>query len=118
MASSSNPAWAIALQRTELVNRTRLLLNVQNYPWNPAWIRFHIATLCGAAVVSEPLDDDEPYAPGRDYRAVPRAELPAAIAHLLEDEPARRRLVDNASRICQARLTLTAAIEQLRSLAS
>jgi hypothetical protein len=102
--------------RTELLNRTRVLVNLHNYPWNPAWIRFHIATLCGAAIASEPVDDTEPYAPGRDYLAASVSELPAAIARLLHDETERQHLVHSANRICQTRLTLPATMDQLRQL--
>jgi len=103
--------------RTELLNRTRVLVNLHNYPWNPAWIRFHLATLCGAAVASEPMDDTEPYVPGRDYLSALVSDLPAALARLLHDEAERQRLVDSATRICQSRLTLAATIDQLRELA-
>jgi hypothetical protein len=103
--------------RTQVLNRTRVLVNLHNYPWNPAWIRFHIATLCGAAIASEPIDDTEPYAAGRDYLAASAIDLPAAIIRLLRNKTECQRLVDSAIRICQADLTVAGTIEKLRSLA-
>jgi hypothetical protein len=104
--------------RTRLLNRSRVLLNLHTYPWSPAWIRFLMAARCGAAVVSEPTEDRQPFEPDVHYLAAPAGELVAAVCRLLADEPARARLARAATELCQERLTLVRSVQSLRSLVS
>jgi len=102
--------------RTRLLNRSRVLVNLNTYPWSPAWIRFLMAARCGAVVVSEPTGDREPFEPGVHYVAAATNELAAAVRLLLADEPARARMAAAASEHCRERLTLVRSVESLRLL--
>lgn len=104
--------------RTRLLNRSRVMLNLHNFPWSPAWIRFLMAARCGTAVVSEPTDDTQPFVAGVHYVAAPAEELAAAAARLLRDEAARAQVVAASRDLCKERLTLARSVESLRKLIS
>jgi hypothetical protein len=105
-------------ERTALLNRTRILVNLHQYPWSPAWIRFLMAATCGALVVSEPTEDDRPFVAGLHYVAATPEEMPDTIARLSNDEENRARLARAASALCQTELTLLNAVRSLCALVS
>jgi len=100
-------------ERTALLNRTRILVNLHNYPWSPAWIRFLMAAACGTLVVSEPTEDDRPFMAGRHYVAATLEEMPDTIVRLLNDKEHCARITDEASALCRTELTLQNSVESL-----
>lgn len=105
-------------QRTALLNRTRILVNLHNYPWSPAWIRFSMAARCGALVVSEPSEDDQPFVAGRHYVACPMEEMPGTIIELLREPERCMRITQAAAELCQTELTLENSVQSLCALAA
>jgi hypothetical protein len=105
-------------ERTRWLNRARLVLNLHNYPWSPAWIRFVMATLCGAVVVSEPTADQEPFAAGLHYLAAPADQLAATLQHLLNDPARCADIQSAATALCRDSLTMLDSVAQLCSLSA
>jgi len=99
--------------RTALLNRTRILVNLHNYPWSPAWIRFLMAAACGTLVVSEPTEDDRPFVAGQHYVAATLKEMPDTITRLLNDPKHCDRITHAASALCRDELTLQNAVKSL-----
>jgi len=100
-------------QRCEWLNRTRILVNLHNFPWNPAWIRFLMAALCGTLVVSEPMNDEHPMQPGVHYVAATPEEMPEVILRLLGDPATVSRITRAAAELCRNELTLLRAVEKV-----
>ncbi len=100
-------------ERCEWLNRTRILVNLHNFPWNPAWIRFLMAASCRTLVVSEPMNDDHPMIAGVHYVAATLDEMPETILKLLDDPAAISRITRAAADLCQNELTLLRAVESV-----
>ncbi len=100
-------------QRCEWLNRTRILLNIHNFPWNHAWIRFLIAAKCGTLVVSEPMNDKHPMIEGEHYIAAEVDEMPETILRLLDDPATISRVTRAAALLCQNNLTLQRSVEKV-----
>ena len=89
--------------RTALLNRARISVNLHKFPWHLERTRLHLSMACGAAVVSElPLADPAPFEMGTHLEAAAFDDLAAAIVTLLEDDEHRRRLVEAATRLLRA----------------
>ena len=100
-------------RRCEMLNRTRILINLHNYAWSPAWIRFVMAALCGALIVSEPADDDQPFSTGAHYVGATPDEMPDMILRLLDDPATCDRITCAAAGLCANELTLQRAVQVL-----
>lgn len=102
--------------RTRLLNRTKILLMLHQYPWSPAWDRFVLAAQCGTCVVSEPMPDDAPFQAGIHYAAAECSEMPALIKCLVHNEAERNQLVEAASRLCTENLTLHNSVRKIANI--
>lgn len=100
-------------QRCEWLNRTRILINLHNFSWNPAWIRFLMAARCRTLIVSEPMNDEHPMVTGIHYVAVTLDEMPEVVCKLLEDQEKIDQITSAAAILCQHELTLLHAVEKL-----
>jgi hypothetical protein len=100
-------------QRCAWLNRTRILVSLHNYSWNPAWIRFLMAARCGTLVVSEPMNDEHPMVAGVHYIAATAEEMPAVIGKLLDNPEKICQVTSAAAYLCDHELTLPRAVEKL-----
>lgn len=105
-------------QRCEWLNRSRIIVNLHTYAWNPAWIRFLMAARCGALVVSEPMHDEHPMIAGVHYVAATLEEMPEVICSLLDDPEKMDKITSAAASLCQNELTLLHAVEKLSGFGS
>ena len=80
-------------QRTALLRRARIVVDVQRVPGNFAGLRILLAGAGGAAYVSEPIVDSHPFVAGVDHVEASADRLPSEIRALLGDEPRRRAIV-------------------------
>ena len=104
-------------ERCEWLNRTRILVSLHKYSWNPAWIRFLIAAMCGTLVVSEPMNDEHPMIAGVHYIAATLDEMPEVVCKLLDDPEKVNQITAAASNLCHKELTLLHSVEELARLA-
>ena len=103
-------------QRCEWLNRTRILVNLHNFSWNPAWIRFLMAASCGTLIVSEPMNDKHPMVDGVHYITATLDEMPETISRLLNDREKMDQITNASSLICQQELSLLSSVEKLSRL--
>ncbi|MFZ0829370.1 MAG: glycosyltransferase [Verrucomicrobiia bacterium] len=103
-------------KRCEWLNRTRILVSLHHYSWNPAWIRFLLAARCGTLVVSEPMNDEHPMKAGVHYIAATVDEMPEVIGKLLDNPGKIRQVTSAAADLCHHDLTLLHAVEKLSEL--
>ncbi len=104
--------------RTELLNRTKIMLNIPRLPGHLPDIRLIVGMANGALVVSEPMYLPAPYVPGEHYVEATVDELAETVRCYLDDEDARRRITSAAHRFVTEGLTLEGSFRQLFRLAS
>ena len=100
-------------QRTALLNRARVSLNVAHYPWDLPSQRFLMSMACGALVISEPLDDPTPYRPGKHFVQADIADLSETICYYLEHEREREAITRTAYDFLTQELTLRNALSRI-----
>lgn len=102
-------------RRTEILNRTKIVLNLRNFPWDTPWMRWFLADANGALMVSEPLSVPEPLVPGQHYLSGPMEELPDIIDDVLADEDRRLRMVASCRERINETMTLDVSVERILS---
>ena len=85
-------------ERTLLINRTKLFLNIMRQPWDDLVFRMLLAAPNGATVISEPVVDRVPFAPSTHFASAPLDALPDAILRWLADRAGREELASAARR--------------------
>lgn len=83
-------------QRTALVSRARVVLNLLGFPWEFPGMRLLFSIGCGAVVVSESCGDTQPWVPGVHFVPATVETMPEVIAGLLANEPRRRAFAHSA----------------------
>ena len=102
--------------RTRLLNRVRIDLNVSRTPGSFPGLRFLLALANGALPVSEPLLDPRPFVAGEHFVEARLAEMPAAIRHYLDREEERRAVVARGRELVSGELTLARSLSRLLEL--
>jgi len=115
--SWSDPSlWGQA--RTELLNRTRILINLPRTAGEFSGLRILLGAANGAMVVSEPIYRPEPYVDGTHLRTAPIDAIPAVIRHYLNGEDERRAIADSAVAFVTTQLTMRQSIQKILELAN
>jgi len=103
--------------RTQLLNRTKILLNIPRHPGLLSGYRMILGMANKALVLAEPIYRPEPYAPGVHYLSAPLEDMPDVITDSLADEPARTRMTDCAYDFVRTSLTLEGSVGKILALA-
>jgi hypothetical protein len=106
-------------ERTRLLNRTKLTLNVRTRWFNSGFtFRFHTVAGNRCVVVSEPfLTHVSRYRAGEHYAEAPPEQLAEKILHLLAHEDERRAIAERAYQLVTTEMTLGESVKQLLALA-
>jgi hypothetical protein len=85
-------------ERTRLLNRTKILLNVMKQPWDDPTFRLLLAAANGALLLSEPVWESSlwSYTPNVHFAACELDQLAESAAYYLHDEPARLQITARA----------------------
>ena len=83
-------------ERTVLLNRTKVVLNLLRAKWDNNAMRFHLAALNRALVVTEPLLDQTTYVPGLHLVETSVEQIPDRILHYLTHEDERQSITEQA----------------------
>lgn len=102
--------------RTELLNRTRILLNFPRTPGEMSGMRFLLGMCNQALVVSEPVYRPDPYVSGKHFVSAEIDELPDIVEYYLENETERMAITTAAWQHVQQQLTLAHSVEKLLPL--
>jgi hypothetical protein len=111
----SGEAWGE--RRTRLLNRARILLNLQRFPGELAGLRMILGMANKALVVSEPIFMPGPYVEGTHWIASDLERMPEVIAACLADPQRRQVIVDAAFELVTQQLTLTRSAARIVDLA-
>jgi len=105
-----------AEQRCRWLNRVRILINIYNFPWDAAWVRFLMAAKCKTLVVSEPTQDEHPLTAGTHYISAPWEQMPDVIEELLARPQKIEPITAAAENICRTELTLLNSVKKLHQI--
>jgi hypothetical protein len=100
-------------ERTEVLNRTKVLLNLLQHPQDFTGHRLLLGAANKALVASEPMVDSEPLQPGRHMIQAPVEDLADRIVYYLEHEDERRRITEAAYELATDRLSMPRALETI-----
>jgi len=114
-SSTTKGQWGDA--RTELLNRTKVLLNLPRFPGHFS-DRVMMGMATGALVVSEPLYLPAPFEPGVHYVESEVDQMAETVQRYLADEEARGRITDRAHTFLNGLHTFEGVFAQLMELAT
>lgn len=104
--------------RTELLNRAKITLNLLRTWYDENSLRIALAAPNRSLIVSEPLLPHVPqYQPGVHYVSAPLTDLALTILRYLEDAGERRRIVENAYALTTGMLTFRNSIRAIMDAA-
>ncbi|MBP9656800.1 MAG: glycosyltransferase family 1 protein [Candidatus Promineofilum sp.] len=94
--------------RTHLLNRSKIMLNIMRQPWDDLVFRELLAAPNRAMVISESLTPTAlgPFLPNIHFAMAYPEELPDTITHYLKHEDERRIITDNAHEEVTQKLTM------------
>jgi len=99
--------------RTRLLNRARILINISRHRGDLADDRFILGMANRALVISEPVYRPEAFEPERHFVSATIDEMPAAITRYLSHEEERRAIVEEAHRFVVGHHTMDASVGML-----
>jgi predicted nucleotidyltransferase len=106
-------------ERTELLNRTKITLNLLRTWYDENSMRLSLAMPNRSLVVSEPLLAHVPaYRPGEHYVVAPLDRMADVIAATLRDDAGRARIVEAAYQVSTQEVTLGGSLAQLMAAAA
>lgn len=115
MGSPSDPAcWGE--NRTRLLNRTKILLNLARSPGQLPDTRLILGMANKALVISEPIYNPAPYEPGKHYVSAALEEMPGIIAYYLTHESERERIANEGHRFVTQEVTLARSVSRILAL--
>jgi Glycosyl transferases group 1 len=111
----SNPAyWGD--NRTRLLNRTKVFLNLQRYPGDLAGLHLILGMANKGLVISEPIYNPAPYVPGKHYVSATVDEMPGVIGYYLAHEAERADIVNEGHRFVTQELTMDHSVSRILEL--
>lgn len=99
-------------ERRELLNRTKIVLNLLREKWDDNSMRYVLSMPQGALVVTEPTLPHTPFVSGEHLVSAPIEEITDTICYYLEHEEERRQIADQAYQA----ITRHSRVESLRKL--
>ncbi len=97
-------------ERTQLLNRTKISLDLPRVPWDFAPVRFLLSMSCCAMVVSEGNCPKEPYIKDVHYVQAADSDLTATILSYLRNEQQRHRITRDAYNYVKKENTLKKSV--------
>jgi hypothetical protein len=108
----SDPAYW-GEQRTRLLNRVRILLNIPRTAAEYSGARILLGLANKALVISEPILDPAPYIPGQHFVMGELDRLPELIRYYLHNETERERIVEQGHRYALEELTMERSVHRI-----
>lgn len=93
-------------ERERLLNRSRIVLNLQRMPWDFPAMRLYMAMGCGALVVSESGGNPEPFQPDEHLVVASPDQLLERIMFFLEHEEQRLHIAGQGHRFVREELNM------------
>ncbi|MCW5982420.1 MAG: glycosyltransferase family 1 protein [Bryobacteraceae bacterium] len=102
--------------RTRLVNRSRIFLNIHRFPGELSGARMILGMANRSLVVSEPMYDPAPFVPGEHFVSASIEDMPKVIQYYLARREEREAIADAGHRFVTQELTMERSIQKLVQL--
>jgi hypothetical protein len=99
--------------RTVLLNRTKIVLNVLRVKWDNHSLRFFLAAQNRALIVTEPTLPHIPFSPGLHIVESSLEKMADAISYFLSHERERQKIAENAHSLVTTELTMKNSAERI-----
>jgi len=104
--------------RTELLNRTKILLNLSRTPGEFPDLRLILGMANKALVVSEPIYRPDPFVPGQHFISASIEEMPERIRYYLTHDEVRASISERAYGLITQEVTMERSVNQIVDLIS
>jgi hypothetical protein len=106
--------YADGKERTVILNRTKVVLNLLRRKWDNNLGRFYLAALNRAIFISEPMFPHSlMIVPGKHFVESPVAQLPEVIAYYVTHDPERKRITDAAYELVTKEITINGTLGKI-----
>jgi hypothetical protein len=106
-------------ERTEMLNRAKITLNITRTWYDDNFSRFALATPNRSLIISEPMLPHCPeFQPGVHYVSAPKDRLADTILYYLQHEDMRRQIVERAYDFVTTELIFQKSVARLLDLAA
>jgi hypothetical protein len=113
-ADNEERPFIFGKERTQLLNRAKITLNVTRTWYDDNYSRFSMAAPNRSLIVSEPILPHCPqFVPGVHFVSASIDKLPETISYYLQHDEAREHIVENAYRLTTAELTFQNSIKKI-----
>jgi len=105
-------------QRTQLLNRTKILLNFARTPGEFPDLRLILGMANKALVISEPMYRPDPFMPGRHFISASIDEMPEKIRYYLTHDEERDAISERAYGLIKEDVTMERSVSRILDLIS
>ena len=102
--------------RSALLNRTKIMLNIQRYPGELSGIRLILGMAAKALVISEPMYKPVPYIEGVHYISTPIEKMSESIRYYLAHQVERERIAEAGHQLITSDVTHKQSMHRMLSL--
>lgn len=102
--------------RTRLLNRTKIFLNIQRYAGEFSGLRMIHGMANKTLVMSEPMYCPDPYVPGLHYVSATIDEMPEAIRYYLADGDKREQIAQAGHHLVTQEVTMERSVLRIMEL--
>lgn len=107
-----NP-YIFGKERTKLLNRTKIVLNLLREPWDDNSLRYFYAAENHALIVSEPSLRHSPFLPGIHVIEAPVKHITDTICYYLINDVERQKITESAYHLINNDLTLKKSLSKI-----
>lgn len=105
-------------ERTKLLNRTKIMLNLARTPGEFPDLRLILGMANKALVLSEPIYRPDPFVNGRHFVSSSISEMPEAIRYYLAHDAERVAISERAHRLITQDVTMEGSVSRILDLIS
>lgn len=102
--------------RTKLLSRTKLFLNLQRYPGQLSGMRLVMGMANRTLVISEPMYKPGAFIPGKHFVSATSDEMPEIIDYYLKHDDERERIASEGHRLVTRDLTMERSVSTILQL--
>ena len=105
--------YVFGKERTVLLNRSRIVVNILRTPWDNHSIRFFLSSSNKALIISEPTLPHTPFMPGEHFVETPIERMAETIYYHLNHPEAGAPLVERSFQLATQELTMFRSVGSL-----